>query len=82
MPPIRSPGFRMRKDPAGPPRIGELQPGSPAAQKLKEGDVVLEIAGKPPGDTDVLRKLDKVPLVVERDGTRLEIEVAQVVLVE
>jgi len=81
-PPIRSPGFRMRKDPSGPPRIGELQPGSPAAQKLKEGDVVLEIAGKPPGDPEVLRKLYKVPMVIERDGKRLEIEVPEVVLVE
>jgi hypothetical protein len=81
-PPIRSPGFRLRKEAAGPPRIAELQPGSPAAHKLKEGDVVLEIAGKPPGDNEALRKLDKVPMVVSREGKRLELEVAQVILVE
>jgi hypothetical protein len=28
-----------------------------------------------------LRNLEKVPVVVERDGKRLEVEVAQVVLV-
>jgi len=81
-PPIRSPGFRMRKEPGGPPRIAELQPGSPAAEQLKEGDLVLEIAGRPPGDPDAIRKLDEVPMVVERDGKRLEIAIAQVVLVE
>jgi hypothetical protein len=49
---------------------------------LREGDVVLEIAGKPPGDPEALRDLDKVPVVVERDGKRLEVEVAQVVIVQ
>ena len=49
---------------------------------VKEGDVVFEIAGKPPGDDEAFRKIDQVPMVVERDGKRLEVEVAQVVLVE
>jgi hypothetical protein len=81
-PPLRSPGFRVRKEPRGPARIAGLRPGSAAAQTLREGDVVLEIAGKPPGDPEALRDLDRVPVVVERDGKRLEVEVAQVVIVQ
>jgi S1-C subfamily serine protease len=72
----------VRREPSGPARIAELRPGSSAAQSLREGDLVLEIAGKPPGDPEALRDLDKVPVVVERDGKRLEVEVAQVVIVQ
>jgi hypothetical protein len=81
-PSLRSPGFRVRREPSGSARIAELRPGSSAAQSLREGDLVLEIAGKPPGDPEALRDLDKVPVVVERDGKRLEVEVAQVVIVQ
>jgi hypothetical protein len=80
-PPLRSPGFRLRKDPSGTARIAELRPGSKAASVLREGDVVVSVAGKPPGDPEALRNLDKVPVVIERDGKRFEIEVGQVVLV-
>jgi len=80
-PPLRSPGFRLRKEPSGTARIAELQPGSGAASVLREGDVVVAVAGKPPGDPEALRNLDKVPVVVERDGKRIEVEVPQIVLV-
>lgn len=65
-----------------PPKIGEVLPGSPASQAgLRAGDRVVALNGRPIDTWDTLAEgIHKLPgqtvrLTVERDGTRIEVEV-------
>jgi regulator of sigma E protease len=67
--------------PSIPPRIGEVQPGSPAeASGLLPGDLVVDADGIPVKDWEAWVKFvrarpgEDIRVTVDRDGTRLELE--------